>query len=170
MSKDKMQVVYKSVDELIPYVNNARTHSDKQITQIAASIKEFGFNDPIGLDGENGIIEGHGRLLAAKKLKMKEVPCIELSHLSSAQKKAYILAHNRLALNAGWDRDVLSLEIQSIEGIDWSLMGFDENEIPAKDIDLESFFSESNSAPEEGKLNQEPITCPECGHVFEDIK
>ena len=131
MSKDKMQVVYKSVDELIPYVNNARTHSDKQISQIAASIKEFGFNNPILLDGENGMVAGHGRLMGAKKLKMKEVPCIELSHLSESQKKAYILADNKIALNAEWDIDLLEIEIQSIKNaeIDTMLLGFNEYEI-----------------------------------------
>lgn len=133
MSKDKMQVVYKSVDELIPYVNNARTHSDKQVTQIAASIKEFGFNNPILLDGTNGVVAGHGRLMAAKKLKIKDVPCIELSHLSETQKKAYILADNKLALNAGWDDEMLANELESLKTMDFDLgiAGFDEDELKA---------------------------------------
>ena len=127
MSKDKMQVVYKSVDELIPYVNNARTHSEKQVTQIAASIKEFGFNNPILLDGTNGVVAGHGRLMAAKKLKIKDVPCIELSHLSETQKKAYILADNKIALNADWDEKLLSSELEELTtaGVNLEIMGFD---------------------------------------------
>ena len=98
-----LEIVNKSTEELIPYVNNARTHSDEQINQIAGSIKEFGFNNPILLDGENGVVAGHGRLLAAKKLGLKEVPCIELAHLTEAKKRAYILADNKIALNSGWD-------------------------------------------------------------------
>ena len=130
----RLKVEYRSVDKLIPYINNARTHSDKQVTQIAASIKEFGFNDPIGLDGDNGIIEGHGRLLAAKKLNMKEVPCIELSHLSDTQKKAYILAHNKIALNAGWDEELFAAEIQALKDLnfDVELTGFEDGDGEAK--------------------------------------
>ena len=104
-----LEVIYRKTSELIPYVNNARTHSDEQVAQIAASIKEFGFNAPILLDGDNGIIAGHGRLMAAKKLGLEQVPCIELKHLSEAQKKAYILADNKLALNAGWDSQLLKI-------------------------------------------------------------
>jgi len=119
------------VIDLIPYVNNARTHSDEQILQIASSIKEFGFTNPILIDGENGIIAGHGRLMAAKKLEMEDVPTIELSHLSTAQKKAYILADNKLALNSGWDADLLALEFAELEelGFDLKLTGFDAIEI-----------------------------------------
>ena len=96
-----------AVQDLIPYTNNARTHSDAQVAQIAASIREFGFTNPILTDGERGIIAGHGRLLAARKLGMTEVPVIELAHLTPAQRKAYILADNKLAMNAGWDDDLL---------------------------------------------------------------
>lgn len=133
-----MQVIYKPIDELIPYVNNARIHSDKQIDQIAASIKEFGFNNPILLDGDNGLIAGHGRLLAAKKLKLTEVPCIELAHLSDTQKKAYILADNKLALNSEWDEELLKLELDELKASDFDLdlTGFD---------DLENLISESDT-------------------------
>ena len=92
-------------DALIPYARNARTHSPEQISQIAASIREFGFTNPVLTDGRNGIIAGHGRVLAAQKLGMPEVPIIDLAHLTDAQKRAYILADNKLALNAGWDDD-----------------------------------------------------------------
>jgi len=131
MKEKKLQVEYKSVDLLIPYVNNARTHSDSQILQISASIKEFGFNSPILLDGDNGIIAGHGRLMGAKKLGMKEVPCVELSHLTETQKKAYILADNKLALNAGWDDALLANELEALKALDFdlSLAGFDEDEL-----------------------------------------
>jgi DNA modification methylase len=131
MSKDKMQVVYKKTDALIPYINNARTHSDAQVSQIAASIKEFGFNNPILLDGNNGIVAGHGRCLAAKKLGIREIPCIELSHLSDAQKKAYILADNKIAINAGWDDETLQAELEELKtlDVDFSLLGFSKDEL-----------------------------------------
>lgn len=91
------------ISRLIPYVNNSRTHSDEQVAQIAASIREFGFTSPILIDESDGIIAGHGRVLAARKLGMAEVPCIRLGHLTEAQRRAYIIADNKLALNAGWD-------------------------------------------------------------------
>lgn len=153
MSKDKMQVVYKSVDELIPYINNARTHSDKQVTQIAASIKEFGFNNPILLDGANGVVAGHGRLMAAKKLKMKDVPCIELSHLSETQKKAYILADNKIALNADWDEKLLSSELEELTaaGVDLEVMGFDIPSVAEterlSELKFESIYYEPKNKP-----------------------
>src|SRR5450631_1361574 len=105
---------------LIPYARNARTHSDAQVAQIAASIAEFGFTNPVLVDGEHGVIAGHGRLLAARKLGLTEVPTIELSHLTPAQKRAYILADNRLALSAGWDADMLRVEFSDLnaEGFD----------------------------------------------------
>ena len=126
-----MQITQKLVSELIPYVNNSRTHSDEQIAQIAASIKEFGWTNPILVDGENGIIAGHGRLLAARKLGHKEVPTIELSELTETQKKAYIIADNRLALNAGWDNEMLTIELNDLlaDGFALELLGFDPNEI-----------------------------------------
>lgn len=153
MSKDKMQVVYKSVDELIPYVNNARTHSDKQVTQIAASIKEFGFNNPILLDGTNGVVAGHGRLMAAKKLKIKDVPCIELSHLSEMQKKAYILADNKIALNADWDEKLLSSELEELtaSGVNLEIMGFDIPSVAEterlSELKFESIYYEPENKP-----------------------
>jgi hypothetical protein len=126
-----MIIVNKKAADLIPYANNTRTHSDKQVMQIASSIKEFGFTNPVLIDQDGGIIAGHGRVMAAVKLKMDEVPCIELSHLTKAQKKAYIIADNKLALNAGWDEDLLKLEIQNLidEKCDISILGFDENEL-----------------------------------------
>ena len=121
----------KKVTELIPYVNNARTHNEDQVIQIAASIKEFGFTNPVLIDGDNGIIAGHGRLMAAKKLGLEEVPTIELSHLSEAQRKAYILADNKLALNSGWDNDLLAIEFAELGelGFDLDLTGFSSEEM-----------------------------------------
>lgn len=129
----ELNITYKAVTDLIPYVRNSRTHSDDQVTQVASSIKEFGFTNPILIDGDNGIIAGHGRLLAAKKLGMGSVPTIDLSHLSEAQRKAYVIADNQLALNAGWDAELLSLEVQELDelGFDLSLMGFDDSELAA---------------------------------------
>ena len=126
-----MKITQKKVTELIPYVNNSRTHSDEQVAQIAASIKEFGWTNPILIDGDNGIIAGHGRLLAARKLGHKEVPTIELSELTETQKKAYIIADNRLALNAGWDNEMLTIELNDLlaDGFALELLGFDPNEI-----------------------------------------
>lgn len=124
-------VEWRLTSSLIPYANNARTHSDAQVAQIAASIKEFGFNNPVLVDGESGIIAGHGRLMAARQLGMDRVPVIELKHLSEAQRKAYILADNKLALNAGWDNDLLAGELERLKELDFdlSLTGFDDFEI-----------------------------------------
>ena len=126
-----MQVQQYKVEDLIPYVNNSRTHSDAQVAQIAASIKEFGWTNPILVDGEKGIIAGHGRLLAARKLEMSEVPVIELNHLTPTQKKALIIADNKLALNADWEQELLKIEIQALsdDDFDITLLGFDEIEL-----------------------------------------
>ena len=121
------------VDALIPYARNARTHTPGQIAQIAASIREFGFTNPILIDGERGVIAGHGRLLAARQLGMDTVPTIELAHLTEAQKRAYVIADNRLALSAGWDDEMLRLELGDLQtvGFDLALTGFDIGEIDA---------------------------------------
>lgn len=120
-----------AVNALVPYARNARTHSDAQVAQIAASIAEFGFTNPILTDGARGVIAGHGRLAAARKLALTDVPVIELSHLTAIQKKAYILADNRIAANAGWDEELLKLEMAELDEADFNLelMGFDDEEI-----------------------------------------
>ena len=120
----------KTVD-LIPYARNSRTHSDEQINQIAASIKEFGFLNPIIIDGDNGIIAGHGRVMAANKLNIKELPCVDASHLSETQRRAYVIADNKLALNSGWDVEMLRVEFDELQeaGFDLELTGFSMDEI-----------------------------------------
>lgn len=126
-----MKIVYKKVNDLIPYINNSRTHSEEQVNQIVASISEFGFTNPLLIDEKDNIIAGHGRLLASKKLKMEEVPCIVLSGLTEAQKKAYIIADNKMALNAGWDEELLKIELENLKELDFDLelTGFDVDEL-----------------------------------------
>ena len=128
---DKYSVEYITTDKLIPYARNTRTHNKEQVLKIASSIKEFGFTNPILIDKDNGIIAGHGRVMAAAKLNMKELPCIRLGHLTEAQKKAYIIADNRLALDAGWDEELLKLEIEELQGFDFDIdiLGFDTKEL-----------------------------------------
>jgi len=128
-----VKITQKKVTELIPYVKNSRTHSDEQVAQIAASIKEFGWTNPILVDGQNGIIAGHGRLMAARKLGYKDVPTIELADLTETQKKAYIIADNRLALNAGWDNEMLTIELNELlaDGFALEMLGFDPKELSA---------------------------------------
>lgn len=163
-----MNVVQIKIEALIPYVNNARTHSDAQVAQIAGSIKEFGFNNPVLIDEESGIIAGHGRVLAARKLNLNTVPCIKLNHLSPAQRKAYILADNKLALNAGWDNDILRLELADLKelDIDTDLTGFTLDEIDL----LKQLNFEAATEEEQGKLDKlDPkwIACPNCGKEFD---
>jgi ParB-like nuclease domain len=126
-----MKIETLKTTDLIPYARNSRTHSESQISQIAGSIREFGFTNPVLIDGENGIIAGHGRVMAAGKLGLAEVPCIRLAHLTETQRKAYIIADNKLALNAGWDEDMLGLELAELkdEDFDISLIGFDDSEL-----------------------------------------
>ena len=133
----ELNITYLSVDDLIPYVNNSRTHSQEQILQIAASIKEFGFLRPVLIDDKNTIIAGHGCLQAARKLGMEAVPVVNVKHLSEVQKKLYCIADNKLALNSEWDNSLLGLELQSIDelGGDIELAGFDA-------LELESIFDE----------------------------
>ena len=155
-----MQIKQVKIEKLIPYARNARTHSDEQVAQIAASIKEFGWTNPILVDGAKGIIAGHGRLAAARKLGMTEVPVIELAHLSETQKKALILADNKLSLNAGWDNEMLMLEIKELEleGFDLGLTGFDAEELEAlTPVEVTDGLTDEDAAPEPPA---EPITKP----------
>jgi len=151
-----------AIDSLIPYARNSRTHSDDQIAQIAASIREFGFLNPIIVDGDNGIIAGHGRVLAAQKLGMESLPCIEASHLTDAQRKAYIIADNKLALNAGWDDELLKIELQDLEAADFdlSITGFSDEETMA--LLGDGLFDEEKELPpgeEYSEVFEVAVTC-----------
>lgn len=127
----ELQIIYKKTADLLPYARNARTHSDSQVAQLAASIKEFGFNNPVAIDADGMILCGHGRVMAAQRLGMDQVPTVCLSHLSELQKKAYILADNKLALNAGWDNDMLKVELEDLKTSDFNLdlIGFSNEEL-----------------------------------------
>ena len=131
IKRDQLAVQLRPISGLVPYARNARTHSDAQVAQIAASIKEFGFTNPVLVDASGGIIAGHGRVLAARQLSMEKVPTIELGYLSETQKRAYILADNKLALNAGWDQEMLALELGELDdgGFALDVIGFTESEI-----------------------------------------
>lgn len=142
----EMQYYLADVSELIPYVRNARTHSEAQVSQIAASIREFGFLSPILVAEDNTILAGHGRLAAALKLGLKKVPCVKENHLTETQKRAYIIADNKLSLNAGWDSELLAVELSELEGADFNLdlLGFDEAELSSifdadKDVSDDDF-------------------------------
>lgn len=148
----------KNINDLIPYANNSRTHSDDQINQIASSIKEFGFTNPIIIDEDGGIIAGHGRVLAGKKLKLKEVPCITVSGWTEAQKKAYVIADNKLALNAGWDESLLAVEFEALQelGFDLELTGFSADEIAAlMPFEEEVGLTDEDAVPESP---EQPVT------------
>ena len=131
--QDELEITYLPLDGLIPYARNSRTHNDAQVAQIAASIREFGFTNPVLIDGEGGIIAGHGRVLAARKLALDVVPTILLDGLTETQRKAYVIADNKLALNAGWDDELLALELSELGeiGFDLELTGFTQDEIDA---------------------------------------
>lgn len=154
------------VETLIPYANNARTHTRAQIDKIAASIREFGFTNPVLTDGRRGIIAGHGRAIAAAQLGMTQVPTIELSHLTAAQRRAYVIADNRLALDAGWDDELLRLELGELrdEGFDLALTGFDG-------LELDKMFAAEDPAADDqadGALDGK-VCCPACGHEFATV-
>ena len=162
-----LTVVHRPVSGLIPYARNSRTHSDAQVAQIAACIREFGFTNPVLIGADGGIIAGHGRVMAARKLGMEDVPCIELGHLTPAQRRAYVIADNRLALNAGWDEDMLRLELGELGdlGVDLDLLGFSGDE-------LQALMRGADFAPgteeDQSRLDQKsPVVCPECGHEFQ---
>ena len=150
-----MQITETTVDQLINYANNAKIHNDKQVDMLAASIKEFGFNNPILIDDKNTIIAGHGRLMAAKKLNLDKVPTIKLSHLSDAQRKAYILADNRLAeVETSWDMELVSLELKNLQELDFDidLTGFEIGDIGGVD---EAGLTDEDAVPEPP---EEPIS------------
>ena len=159
----------KLTDKLIPYARNSRTHSEEQIGQIAASIKEWGFTTPILVDEDNEIIAGHGRLLAAQKLNIKEVPVMVAEGWTEAQKKAYVIADNQLALNAGWDNEMLKIELKELEDLNFSLplIGFSVSELT--DLFFDANFNPA-SEDEQGKLDEldpKMVKCPNCAEQFD---
>lgn len=174
MAKHEMQwpadkVERRKVADLIPYARNSRTHSDAQVTQIAASIKEWGWTTPVLIEPDGGIIAGHGRVMAAQKLGLDEVPCMVAEGWTDAQRKAYVIADNKLALNAGWDYDALKLELQDLGELkfDLTLTGFDIGEMAA-------MFDQPDFAPgsenDQGKLDElspKMVQCPHCGDDFD---
>ena len=155
----KLSVEYRPASVLISYIRNARTHSDEQVAQIAASIREFGFTNPILVDGENGIIAGHGRLSAARKLGLTEVPVIELADLTEAQKRAYVLADNKLALNAGWDADLLRVELADLQAFDFDLglTGFSDEELAGLLAQSSEGLTDPDAVPD---VPETPISAP----------
>ncbi|MEI7955452.1 MAG: ParB N-terminal domain-containing protein, partial [Verrucomicrobiota bacterium] len=156
----KQQIEYVAVDALIPYAKNARTHTDAQVAQIAGSIREFGFTNPILIDGAKGIVAGHGRLLAARKLDLATVPCIRLDGMTETQKRAYIIADNKLALNAGWDDAMLACELADLvtAGYDVALTGFTAEELAALTPEETSAgLTDEDATPEPPET---PVTVP----------
>lgn len=155
------------VADLIPYANNARTHSPEQITQLAGAIKEFKFTNPVLIDPDGGIIAGHGRVMAAQKLGMVDVPCIILDGLTKAQRKAYVIADNKLALNSGWDTQLLNLEIESLKELDFNidLLGFGDDELAGLSPDFEPATEDEQGQLDE--LDPKWIDCPHCGKEFD---
>ena len=135
-----LKIKYMAVSELIPYENNAKLHPEQQIDQIVHSIKEFGFNDPIAIWRDNVIIEGHGRLIAAQRIGMDQVPVVRLDDLTDEQRKAYTLIHNKLTMNSDFDAEILSLELAGIDEIDMSEYGFDLDELEEPDEIFEDEF------------------------------
>ncbi len=160
-----LEIKYLPIDELVPYARNPRTHSEEQIAQIAASIKEFGFTNPVLLDGENGVIAGHGRLAAARSLGLKTVPCIELGHLTPEQKRGYLIADNKIAQNGVWNEEFLRLELTDLKelGANLELLGFDPMEIADITLGKDVEFKEYDESAAD---DVETITCPSCGHTF----
>ena len=146
----KLEVTYRPIESLIPYARNSRTHSDAQVAQIAASIREFGWTNPVLIDAEGGIIAGHGRIMAGRKLGITEAPCIVLDGLTEAQRRAYVIADNKLALNAGWDIDLLKIELKDLdaEKFDLSLTGFDPGELGNLLADKTEGLTDPDAVPE----------------------
>lgn len=146
----KLEVTYRPIESLIPYARNSRTHSDAQVAQIAASIKEFGWTNPVLIDAEGGIIAGHGRIMAGRKLGITEAPCIVLDNLTEAQRRAYVIADNKLALNAGWDVELLKIELGDLKALDFdlSLTGFDPGELGNLLADKTDGLTDEDAVPE----------------------
>lgn len=167
MNNTKIQIEHVEVSKLIPYARNSRTHSPSQIKQIAASIREFGFLNPVLIDASNTIIAGHGRVMAAEHLQLQSVPCVRHEHLTEAQRRAYVIADNKLATNADWDKQMLKVELDDLnmEGFDVALLGFNPDELAnSMQIDYEP-----ESSAKEIDTNQYEMKnkCPKCGFEYD---
>lgn len=154
-----IKIEYLNIDELKEYERNARHHEELDIAAIEASIRRFGFSDPVGIWKDNQIIEGHGRVMAAKRIGLKKIPCVRLDHLTDEQRRAYALAHNKTAELSGWDFRIRDDELAAVGDIDMTEFGFEDPD----GIDIDSLFDE----PEEKKKEPKRIQCPECGEWFE---
>ena len=166
-----MKIEQIPTESLIPYARNSRTHSPEQVAQIAGSIREFGFTNPVLIDADNGIIAGHGRVLAAQKLGLAKVPCIRLAHLTETQRRAYIIADNKLALNSGWDEEMLALELADLREADFDLglVGFDAVEIEAalNPKEPEEPYPDSSAKEIDVDGMEMECRCPKCGFEFD---
>ena len=158
-----LKIEYIDINELKEYSNNAKLHPDEQIEQIKQSIKDFGMNDPIAIDKNNVIIEGHGRLIACRQLGIKQVPVIRLNELTEEQRKAYTLIHNKLTMNSGFNIALLEKELEGIPDIDMEFYGFDEFE----DVDIDDIFTDDEPIKEQEESEPKKIQCPHCGEWFE---
>lgn len=172
---ENLEIQYRKTSDLIPYARNARKHSDPQVRQIAASIKEFGFNTPILVDSKDMIIAGHGRILAAEILGLEAVPVVRLKHLSDIQGKAYNIVDNQLALNAEWDMELLKLEVQELDSLDFDLevLGFDDLDVlldPIPDMGIDTKVGEGSKELSEDDFSDFDRQCPKCGFEFDDKK
>lgn len=163
-----LKIEYLPTDDLVPYVNNSRTHTDSQVKQIAASIQEYGFTNPVLINEKGTIIAGHGRVMAAEFLDLDEVPTITIDNLTPAQLKAYVIADNKLALNASWNEDALQGELQALmdESYDIELLGFD-----AEELNAFIYGGKDPESPDDFKnIDESDLahTCPKCGFEFDD--
>lgn len=172
----QLEIQYKKTSDLIPYANNSRLHDDSQVAQLVESIKEFGFTNPILLDGTDTILAGHGRLMAAEILGLETLPTIQLSHLTDEQKIAYVIADNKLALNAKWDNELLALELKNLAeiGYDLALTGFDADEIKAFDFgdDKKEYSDDENKYTDKvTSPTYEPVgEKPDLTELYDDQK
>jgi hypothetical protein len=159
---EQLAIIYVPVDSLTPYARNSRTHSAQQVAQIAASLVEFGWTTPISVDGTHGIIAGHARVMAAKQLGMTEVPVVELGHLTEVQKRAYVIADNQLALQAGWDEELLHLELSDLQDADFdlSLLGFGDDELADLLAGLETSAEGETEEDEVPDAPETPVSKP----------
>lgn len=168
MTPQRMKIENKPIDALTPYGRNSRMHSPEQIDKLAASISEFGFTNPVLIDSSNGIIAGHGRVMAARKIGLESVPCIRLSHLTDPQRRAYIIADNQLAMGSGWDWDALRLELADLEGDGFALdlLGFDAADLDGFMGCDDDFKPEHEAEADASPDPKPPIECPHCRKFF----